>query len=216
MNFFREARRSDDVMEASRATMLQANLEADRGNLAVARELLRNGILKDRATGVDGFAAQKTIALAYLEGISGNRGSAVAKARDAVFIRRSPQVLVQAVSILARFGTPEDAAALMNTVPAREGPKYEADKLRMRGEILLAKGNFKDAVDLLTRAAQLDRPEEPKEYLARALDMAGDRQGARLIYQRIVDTSFLTWITDEEQPATRFRAMEYLKTTKGE
>ena len=148
-SLLQEVMRSDDMTESSRATTLLASLEADRGNFPAARELLRKGILKDRSTAQDGFAAQKTIALGFLEGINGNKGAAVAKARDAVFIKRSPQVLVQAVSVLARFGSAEDAAAMMATVPVREGPKYQADHLRMEGEILLAKGKFKDAVDLL-------------------------------------------------------------------
>jgi len=215
-SLFREVMSSDDVKEASRATAQLANLEADQGRIDSARQILSGGILKDRATGQDGFASQKSVALAYLEGVSKNPGRAVARAKDAVSIRRSPSVIVQAVSILARYGSPEDAASLMNTYPAGEGPKYEADVLRMKGEILLAKRNFKQALDLLDRAAHLDRPQEPKEYLARGLDLAGDRERAKLIYQRIADTSFLTWIAEVEWPATRFLAGEYLKKSKGE
>jgi len=213
---FREIMLSDDVKEASRATGELASLEADRGRFDTARQLLRDGILKDRGTGEDGFAAQKTIALAFLEGIAGNQGLAVAHAHEAVSIRRSPLVMVQAVSILARYGTPDAATSLMDTLPAGEGPKYQADRFRMRGEILAAKGNFKQALDLLDRAAHMDRPQEPKEYLANAFVLAGDHERAKLVYQRIVDTSWLTWIMQDEWPGIRFVARQYLKNSKGE
>ena len=67
-------------------------------------------------------------------------------------IRKSPLVIVQAVSILARYGSPEEAERMMNTFPAGgEGPKYEADCLRMRGEIRAAKRDFKQALKLCSR-----------------------------------------------------------------
>jgi hypothetical protein len=86
----------------------------------------------------------------------------------------------------------------------------------MKGEILAAQGNPKQAVELLEKASNLDRPQQPKEYVARALDLAGDRAQAKIRYQRIVDTSFLTWIIEDEWPATRFLARQYLKNPKGE
>ena len=215
-SLLREVMRSDDRQESSRATAQLANLEADRGNLEAARKLLSDGIVKDRASGEDGYASQKTAALGFLDGFIGDRKLAVARAHEAVSIRRAQLVIVQAVSLLARYGSPRDAEALMNTFPAGEGPKYDADRLRMRGEILLAKGDFQPALQLLGEAAQKDRPQEPKEYLARALDMTGDHEGAKLAYQRIVDTSWLTWLAEDEWPATRFLARQYLKNSKGE
>jgi hypothetical protein len=208
--------RSDDVKEASRATAQLAHLEADRGNFDIARQLLAEGIGKDLSGGEDGFASQKTIALAFLEGMSGNRGRAVARAKEAVMIRPAPLVIVQAVSIVARYGSPEEAALLMKMFPPGEGPEYEAGRLRMRGEILAAKGNLKQALTLLEQAASTDRPREPKEYLARVRDLAQDRHRAVLLYQAIADTSWLTWVTEDEWPGIRFIARQYLKNSKGE
>jgi hypothetical protein len=156
------------------------------------------------------------VELGFLEGIAGNQKLAVAHAHEAVSIRRSPLVIVQAVTILARNGSSRDALNLMNTFPAGEGPKHEADLLRMKGEILAARGEFKQALDFLERAARMDRPQVPKEYVARALDLAGERERAKLVHQRIVDTSRLTWIVQDEWPATRFLARQNLKNTKGE
>ena len=211
----RDAMLSDDVRESSRAAALLAKLEADRGQLEKARQLLSEGILKDSKTGQDGFAAEKTIALAFLEGMAGNHALAVARAQRAVSIRRSPLVIVQAVTVLARNGSPKEAARLRDTFPAGEGPKYDADLLRMNGEILAAEGSFKPALQLLDRAAHADSPHEPKEYLARALDSAGDRAQAKIVYQQIVDASFLTWTVEDQWPATRFFAKQYLKKFEG-
>jgi tetratricopeptide (TPR) repeat protein len=215
-SLLREVMRSDDVKEASRATALLASLEADQGNLDTARQILAEGILKDGNTGEDGSASQKSIALAFLEGVAGNPERAVARANNAVLIRKSPLVIVQAVSILARYGSPEAATRLMKTLPAGEGPKYEADRLRMQGEILVAKRDFKQGLDLLEQAARKDRPLEPKEYLARAFDLAGNHERAKMFYQQIVDTSFLAWIAEVEWPATRFLAKQHLNSSKGE
>jgi serine/threonine protein kinase/tetratricopeptide (TPR) repeat protein len=215
-DLFREVMRSDDVKEASRATAQLAHLEADRGNLDIARQLLGEGISKDLSGREDGFASQKTIALAFLEGMSGNPGRAVARAKEAVMIRPAPLVIVQAVSIVARYGSPEEAALLMKMFPPGEGPEYEAGRLRMRGEIFAAKGNLKLALALLEQAASTDRPHEPKEYLARVRDLAQDRQGAILLYQGIADTSWLTWVSEDEWPGIRFLARQYLENSKGE
>ncbi|MBZ5673625.1 MAG: protein kinase [Acidobacteriia bacterium] len=214
--FFREVMLSDDTTEASRATAQLANLEADQGKIDEARKLLRDGILKDQQTGNAGFASQKAVALAYLEGIRGNHTEAIALAADAGSMSQYPWVIVQAVSILARYGSLEKANRLMNRFPAGVGPRYDADLFRMRGEILAAKRNYKQAIDLFEKASNLDRPQQPKEYLARVMDLAGDHGGARLKYQQIVATSFLTWITDDEWPATRFLARENLKNSRGE
>jgi tetratricopeptide (TPR) repeat protein len=211
----REVMHSDDVQESSRATSLLANLEADRGEIERARTLLGDGILKDRETSQDGFAAEKTIALAFLDGMAENHALAAARARQAVSMRRSPLVIVQAVTVLARNGSSRDALSLMNSFPAGEGPKHEADLLRMRGEILAARGEFKQALDVLERAARMDRPQVPKEYLARALDLAGDRLQAKLVYEQIADTPFPTWIVEDQWPATRLLARQQLKEFEG-
>jgi tRNA A-37 threonylcarbamoyl transferase component Bud32/tetratricopeptide (TPR) repeat protein len=209
--FIQQAAQSDDVKESSRATAQLAYLEADQGHIEVARQLLAEGIKKDRMSGQDGFAAQKTAALAFLDGFSGNGPLAIAHANEAVSIQRSPMVIVQAVSILARYGSVRDAEKHMKAFPKGEGPKYEADLDGMRGEILLAKGAVQQALKFLRDEAQRYQPQQPKEYLARALDIEGDHKGAMLIYQEIADASFLTWVNEDQFPATRYIARQHLK-----
>ena len=212
---FRELVRSGDRTDSSRAASLLANLEADRGNLEESRRVLREGIDRDQESGQSGSASQKKVALAYLEGASGNRKLAAALAREAASGQSSALVIVQAVSILARYGDINGATRVMKTLPFGEGVRFQADGLRMSGEILAGKGRPTQALELLNRAANMDRPQDPKEYLAWVLDSAGDREGARLIYQRIADSPWLVWSLFEEQwPGTRFQAEQYLKSSK--
>jgi eukaryotic-like serine/threonine-protein kinase len=210
---FRELAAANSGSVASRAMGLLAISEADRGNLEEARRILRAGITKDRAAGQDGLASQKTVALAFLEGQAGNKAAARALAEQAVaFVGASPQVILGSVTVLARHGDAAGAARLAKKFPGIKGPKFDVARLRMEGEIAAARGEYRKALDLLERAAQQDRVYDPREYLARALDLAGDRERARWYYQNIVDTPWLIWdLVEEAWPGTRFFAKQYLK-----
>ncbi len=85
--FFQELIDSDDVKESSRATSELASLEADQGKSrgSPPASPRRHPWCKDRETGEDGFASEKTVGLAFLEGLAGNRDRAVALAKDALF-----------------------------------------------------------------------------------------------------------------------------------
>ena len=215
---FRELASTAQGEEASHAIGLLAILEADRDRMDEARSILLDGISKDRDAGEYGLASQKTAALAFLEGLRGNRGLARAGAQEAVSIAGpSPQVILESVTVLARNGYADDAARLMKRFPKGEGPGFDAALQRMQGEIAAARGEFQKAVELLDNAARADRPREPKEYLARALDLAGYRKRAKLIYQDIADTPWVVWSSAENGwPGTRFIARKYLRKAKGE
>ncbi len=210
---FRELAASPSAAVASRGVGLLAISEADRGALDVARTILRDGITKDRAAGQEGLASQKAVALAFLEGQAGNKVSARALAEQAVSIGgASPQVILGSATVLARNGDAAGAARLAKRFPSIAGPKFDVARLRMDGEIAAARGDYRKAVGLLERAAQQDRAYDPRQYLARALDLAGDRDRARLDYQRIADTPWLIWdLVEEEWPGTRFFAKQHLK-----
>ncbi|MCU1338442.1 MAG: serine/threonine protein kinase [Bryobacterales bacterium] len=213
---FRELILSSDRTNSSRASSLLANLEADRGRFDEARQVLREGIERDRKTGQDGAASRKTLALASLEGVTGSRKLAATLAREAASGQSSALEIVEAVSLLAQYGDISDATRVMNTLPSGEGPRFEADRLRMRGEILAAAGKPGQALELLDRAANMERPLDPKEYLARVLDLAGDHERARRIYQRISDSPWLIWSHfDRVWPGSRFLAKQYLDGLKG-
>ena len=126
-------------------------------------------------------------------------------------------MILQSVTVLARNGYVDDAMRLVKRFPPGEGPRFHASRLRMQGEILAAAGNLQGAVELMDQAAHIDRPRDPKEYLARVLDLAGYRERARSIYRDIADTPWVIWASPEDEfPGTRFLARRYLTTAKGE
>jgi predicted Zn-dependent protease len=86
----------------------------------------------------------------------------------------------------------------------------------MQGEILAARGNLRQAVDVLEQAARTDQSNAPKEYLARVLDLAGDRERAKLIYQSIAGAPGLLWSSTEDDRFGMLRARRYVRTLKGE
>ena len=211
---FRELAASNSPSAASRGVGFLAIAEADRGALQEARSILQEGIAKDHAAGQEGLAAQKAVALAFLKGQAGDKAGARALAEQAVtFVGASPQVILGSVTILARNGDAAGAARLAKRFPAIDGPRFEVARLRMEGEIAAAGGDYQKAVELLDRAAQQDRAYEPREYLARALDLVGNRDRARLYYQNIADTPWLIWdVIEEAWPGTRYFAKQYLQS----
>jgi tetratricopeptide (TPR) repeat protein len=215
---FRELASTAQGQAASRAAGLLAISEADRGRMDEARGILSAAIAKDREAGQDGLASQKTVALAFLEGQLGDASRARALAEQAVsIVGPSPQVILQSVTILARNGDVAAAAQLAKRFPGGEGPRFEAARLRMQGEIFAAKGEYAKAVVQLDRASNTDRPQDPKEYLARALELDGNRALARLTYQNMVNSPWLTWdLVEEEWPGTRYVAKQHLKELEGE
>jgi serine/threonine protein kinase/Flp pilus assembly protein TadD len=215
---FRELASTAQGEAASRAIGLLAILEADRGRMDEAYNILSAAISRDRDAGEYGLASQKTAALAFLEGIRGNRESARTRVQEAVSVAGpSPQVILESVTILARNGYVDDAVRLMKRFPSGEGPGFDAALDRMQGEIAAARGELQNAVELLDRAASTDRPRDPKEYLARVLDLAGYRERAKSIYQNIADTPWVIWASPEDVwPGTRFIARQYLLKAKGE
>jgi eukaryotic-like serine/threonine-protein kinase len=215
---FRQLALKSSGTEASRAIRMLANLEADRGRLDEACGILRDAISKDREAGENGLASQKTVALAFLEGQLGHREMARARVQDAVSIAGpSPRVIVESVTILARNGYVDDASRLMKRFSSGEGPRFDGARYRMQGEIKAAAGELEKAAELLDRAASTERPRDPKEYLARVLNLAGYRQRANMIYQEIADDPWLIWASPEDEwPGTRFIARQHLTKIKGE
>jgi hypothetical protein len=64
---------------------------------------------------------------------------------------------------------------------------------QLKGEILLAKSRTSEAVQEMREAAVADCTSCPKEYLARALEAFGDKDGALRYYREIVANPAHTW-----------------------
>jgi len=177
-------------------------LKVDTGKLDEARLTLSNAIDMDREAGEDGLASQKMVALAFVEGLAGNSKLARARILQAVALRPSPQVIVEAVTLLARQGYANDATRVMKMFPGGTGPRFDVATGRMRGEILAATGNLKQAVEVLETAARAEQGHAPKEYLARVLSMTGEQERAQLLYQEIANEPWMIWgFSDEDWPA---------------
>jgi eukaryotic-like serine/threonine-protein kinase len=181
-------------------------LKVDTGKLDEARSTLSNAIDMDREAGEDGLASQKMVALAFVEGLAGSPKLARAWILQAVALRPSPQVIVEAVTLLARQGYTNDATRVMKMFRGGKGPRFDVATGRMRGEILAAAGKLKQAVAALEGAARAEQSHAPKEYLARVLYMAGERERAQLLYQEIADAPWMIWgFSDEDWPAHFWR-----------
>ena len=201
--------------QSSEAISLQAALAADQGNFSEASRLLAEGIERDKEAGRDGMGAEKASALAFIENIAGHKEQSRAWALESVSLLVSPEIVMQSSTLLARAGFISDARRIAARMPAGEGPAWEADRLRARGELLAATGDYQGAIDVLERAARLEPATRPSRYLARAYALAGLPDRARIAYSRIVDTPWVVWVLPEsEWPGQRFLAEQYLTGQK--
>ncbi|MEO8097604.1 MAG: protein kinase [Acidobacteriota bacterium] len=209
-SLFRELESLAEGDESSRARGLLAHLVADQGRLKEAGDLLDRAIAMDRSAGRIAFAARKLVAAAYLEGEAGRRTQAGAMAEDAAAQDPSPYVIVDAVSVLARNGYAREAERVMSKFTFERGPYFDASRLRMNGEILISRGRFQEGVAVLENAVRTLGTHRPQEFLARALDLAGQHDRAYMLYQRIAKDRWYIWGSPESVwPGTRYRAEAY-------
>lgn len=214
-SFFQHIMALGDADALSRGTAFLAVLAADQGDFQRAATLLQDQIVRDREAGQNGFASRKAAALAFVEGIRGNGRMARLWSLEAVSMVPSTRILMLSACTLARCGGLGSAREIARQLP-QNGPRNEAASLRVHGEIALAQGDQRTAIASLERAAKLESAIQPKEYLAHALDVAGQPERARLIYQQLANTPYLIWDNPEsEWPGIRFLARQYLQTKRG-
>ncbi len=201
-------------VETSRASSFLANLLAEQGKYAEASNVLRNAANEDRHTGQRSLAAAKTSARGFLEYLLGNRKEAAAMALDAVALHESPEIVMQAVTLLARLGQKSAAETTLERMPYGEGPAHEALVLRARGEVL-AMSNAASAIPLLEQAANQQEQNRPKEFLTRALQRSGQIERALKYQEEIKALPWLSWTFPEtEWPGLR-HSMGHSSTLTG-
>jgi tetratricopeptide (TPR) repeat protein len=201
--------------QSSEAVSLQAAVAADQGNFSEASRLLKEGMQRDKEAGRDGMGAEKASALAFIESIAGHKEQTRAWALESVSLLSSPDIVMQSSTLLARSGFISDARRIAARMPGGEGTAWEAARLRSRGELLAATGDYQAAIDVLERAGRLEAATRPREYLARAYALAGLPDRARIVYSRIVDSPWVVWVLPEsEWPGQRFLAEQYLTDQK--
>ncbi len=180
---------SADPLAQSSGLLLLARAEAERGRPNEAADALRRGIEFDRSSTRNAARARKLLGLAYL-----GAGDVRFLALEAVQLDASPEVCLTAGTILARSGLRREAASVLDRLEIPEGaPTFEAMKLRLQGEIALSAGLLKEALGAFEKASALEPPLAPRDYLARALERAGQFERARGLYQEVLNRPGMLW-----------------------
>jgi serine/threonine protein kinase/tetratricopeptide (TPR) repeat protein len=175
-----------DTQLRMRAPALEAAVLAELGRTEAAIGRLRQGVQADQALGDQPDAADKLLALASLYLQLGQRHAT----RDAcIESRQLGQSLfrtAQAAALLARAGFPGDAEDVLADLPA-DSPSRQVrlDRLRVTGEIQLARHQPTAAWRSFQGAAALEAPGVYPEYLARGAVAAGEEGTALSLYERM-------------------------------
>jgi tetratricopeptide (TPR) repeat protein len=77
-------------------------------------------------------------------------------------------------------------------------PVFTLAKHHVQGEAHLARGHPARALEEFRQADALEAPARHREYLARAREAAGDREGAFEAYRHTVESVAITWQSPEE------------------
>jgi serine/threonine protein kinase/tetratricopeptide (TPR) repeat protein len=191
---FQRIAQSSNGVNASWGSSVLAAFLGERSQWEAASAVLEVGILADQQSGRSAPAAIKLTRRAFLVWRAGHSPLARALALEAIAREDSPDVLLSAGTLLARMGLPMDAAKALRRFDRRlTGPRFQACRLRLKGEIALARAQNSSAVDDLEAAARLEAFSTPKEYLANALLKAGEEGRARLLLQEILANPAIIW-----------------------
>jgi serine/threonine protein kinase/tetratricopeptide (TPR) repeat protein len=173
-----------------------ADFEAEQGDYRKARELL------DRAVEENPQDASQLLDRAYVNGNMGEYGSAAEDIKLAISKDRSPYTLLAASEVLGqilpRAGSKEtqQLKAILNSLehelpPEGFGTVTQDARLRIQGEVLLARGDAKDALSAFRKADKLEAPIGSRDYLGRALMAQAaaerDRAKATLLRERAME-----------------------------
>ncbi len=190
---------SPDPYWLSRGPGVQACLLAEMSRYDEALRVLKDGLAWDVRNGHNAGQADKLLALAWIRGRSNEPAAARAACLTAMGLESSPDRLRRAGVLLARAGFIDDAARLLARCPQDTGVVvYQAARHQVLGEIHLARGNTAQALEELGKADALDPPGYHREYLAHALESAGDPVAAFGAYQKTVESAALIWQAPED------------------
>jgi serine/threonine protein kinase/tetratricopeptide (TPR) repeat protein len=178
---------SPDDSWRSRSYALRACWMSELGRYRDAATLLDEGMEFDATRGLRTAQADKCLMLGYLAYRQGSSQNCKELCGRVLSLDNNPGRSAQVGALLAKSGHIREAQSLLAAMRSQPDlPRIRRDRYRLAGEIALAQGNAAEAVHLLRASAQLDLPRATREYLARALEFAGDRAGAMEIYQQIV------------------------------
>lgn len=159
---------------------IQASLAADRGDYRQAIKYLDSG-LKEDAQDSRADWSWKLLDRAYLEARTSEFDTCLRDVHDALKASSSPWIIATADTVLgdAYLASPpsyhdairRELTRMDRILGASEDRSviFEFARLRTQGELLLAQGKPKAAVEAFNKAELKDAPVESREYLGRAL-----------------------------------------------
>ena len=185
LDSFANVQSSSSAYWGSRGHLMTASMQAELGRFSEARKTLEDGLEFDsRSQDFAGLGARKFLALAQLDLMSGDIQALQSSVSSALSLSQDPQLVARAGALLARAGRHEDAFGLVGVLTSDgQSPVYEVARLRIEGEVALARGAIEQAVEVLEEAGRVGLQSSEREYLARARKAAGDLRGALEAYR---------------------------------
>lgn len=184
---FTAIQQANRLEDRSWSYSLLARLEAELGNDTAATSYLADGMKFDRKHSYTGRLADKLLAQSYIGVRAGNFDSSLHNLHAALALDDSPERILLASTVLgvAFSRAPASAksairAQLANLdtgiTPQATGEITSLVALRVRGELLLADGDWPAALVQFRKAVQIAPPTAGQEYLGRALVLAAQHQ----------------------------------------
>jgi eukaryotic-like serine/threonine-protein kinase len=186
---------ADDPFLHSARFYLAASVLAEQGRYDKAIEALHDGVKADLRAGDASDRADKLLGLAYLywrkRDLVASREAALQSVEAEPSIRRT----ADAGSLLGRAGFTADAQHLLNSLdPQDTATESRVARLRLRGEILLAKKRCQQALDELQEAKALDQePARLRDYWGHGLFVCGRHEEAEAEFARLISRPGQVW-----------------------
>jgi tetratricopeptide (TPR) repeat protein len=169
------------------------------GRFEEASRVLEEGIAVDAKDGQAAGRAAKLVALAWIRWRKRDAAACRTACLGALQVESSPRRVRYAGALLARCGFPEEAETVLSRHALdNDLPVFTIARHHVLGEIHLARGNHARALEEFQNADALEAPFRQREYLARALEAGGDREGALQAHKKTVESAAIIWQAPEE------------------
>jgi len=218
---FAKLKESADPHYRSYAFSLEARTYAELGQYRSALDALEYGIAEDVKTGDVAQRANKLFDRAYINLKLAKYEQCVNDARTAFDLDRSLQSSLTAATLLGRAASVADGKSKTRlTVELRKiasqtsrgdfRPFSDIVWAHLRGEILLADGNWKNAIDEFRKADRLEAHARDKEYLARGLLVGAQHSSDNAASTRLRQEAISAYFTLASEPGQVWQwAMDY-------
>ena len=168
--------------QRSRSYSALASLFGELGRLEEADDLLIEGLEVDAGLGERyyGMAARKHLARGWIALRREDLGAVDRYVSEAVALTHDPRLLKRAAAILGRAGLADSIEGLLELVQTDiDVPLVRSARLRLRGELALARGRNHQALQDFEQASAIEPVRRERGYLIRALEKVGDVEEAK-------------------------------------